>query len=56
MRGPRLFDHIEWKSKKGLHAPRCLVFTENIGGEQKKVFVVCDEAPHFFRGPRLQPT
>ena len=33
----------------------CSVFTENTGEEQKKVFVVRDEAPHFLRGPRLQP-
>ena len=31
MRGPRLFDHTDWKSEKGLHALRCPVFTENIG-------------------------
>ena len=31
MRGPRLFDHTDWKSKKGLHILRCPVFTENIG-------------------------
>ena len=55
MSGPRLFGHTEWKSKKGLHIPRCPVFSENIGGEQKKVFVVCGEALHFLRGPRLQP-
>ena len=31
MRGPRLFDHTDWKSKKGLHVLRCPVFTKNIG-------------------------
>ena len=81
MRGPRLFDHTEWKSKKkGLHVLRCPVFTENIGlvkskkkdilvlssqmfcfplkvsvKRKKKVSIVCDEAPHFLRGPRFQP-
>ena len=31
MRGPRLIDHTDWKSKKkGLHVLRCPVFTENI--------------------------
>ena len=30
MRGPRLFDNIDWKSKKGLHVLRHSVFTENI--------------------------
>ena len=30
MRGPRLFDHTDWKSKKGLYILRCPVFTENI--------------------------
>ena len=31
MRGPRLFDHTDWKRKKGLHVLRCPVFTESIG-------------------------
>ena len=31
MRGPRLFDHTDWKSKKSLHVVRYPVFTENIG-------------------------
>ena len=32
MRGPRLFDHTDWKRKKiGLHVLRCPVFTKNIG-------------------------
>ena len=31
MRGPRLFDHTDWKGKKGLHVLRCPAFTENIG-------------------------
>ena len=43
------------KTKKGFHVRRCRVFTENIGEDLKKVFVVRDEAPHFFLGPRLQP-
>ena len=30
MRGRKLFDHTKWKSKKGVHVLRCLVFTENI--------------------------
>ena len=29
MRGPRLFDHTNGKSKKDLHVLRCPVFTEN---------------------------
>ena len=79
MRGPRLCDYTDWKSKKkGLHVLRCSVFTENIGivmskkkrytrpqtfcfslkvsvKREKKVFIVCDEVPHFLRGPRFQP-
>ena len=31
MRGPRLFDHPDWKSKKGLHVLRCPVFAKIIG-------------------------
>ena len=31
MRGPRLLDHTDWKSKKSLHVLRCSVFTVNIG-------------------------
>ena len=31
MRGPRLFDHTDWRSKKGLLVLRCPVFTEIIG-------------------------
>ena len=31
MRGPRLFDHTDWKGKKGLYVLRCLVFTQNSG-------------------------
>ena len=31
MRGPSLFHHTDYKSKKGLHVLRCPVFTENIG-------------------------
>ena len=30
MRGPRLFDHSDWKGKKSLYVLRCPVFTENI--------------------------
>ena len=79
MRGPRLFHHSNWKSKKGLHVFKCSVFNENIsvvkskkkkkvytssdvlfstesiGEENKKVFIIRDEAPHFIRGPRFQP-
>ena len=77
MRGPRLFDHTNWKSKKRFSRSQISVFTENIGlvksnkkvytsldvlfsiesigEEKKKVFIVRDEAPHFFRGPRFQP-
>ena len=43
--------------KKGIHVHRCRVFTKNIGEDQKKsssLFVMI-EAPHFLRGPRLQP-
>ena len=49
MRGPKLFDHTNWKSKKRpLYTySRCPIFTENIGEEQKKIFFVRDEAPHF---------
>ena len=55
MRDHRLFDHTDWKSKKKIcKSSDVPVFTENIGGEQnQRVFVVRDEAPHFFRGPRL---
>ena len=60
MRGPRLFLffplEIGEDQKKGLHIRRCRVFTENIGEDQeKKVFVVRDEAPHFLRGPSFSP-
>ena len=51
MRDPRLLDHTDWKSKKGLHVLRSPDFTENTGEEQKKVFVARVEAPHFLRGP-----
>ena len=36
MRGPRLFDHTDWKSKKGLLVVRYPVFTENIGVVKSK--------------------
>ena len=45
---------IRRAKKKRLHV--LSVFTENIGGEQKKkIFVVRDEALHYLRGPRFQP-
>ena len=44
MRGPRLFDHTDWKSKSNLHVFRCSVFTENIGivKSKKKVYTSSD--------------
>ena len=44
MRGPRPFDPSDWKSKKGLHVLRCLVFTENISivKSKKKVYTPLD--------------
>ena len=45
MRGPKLFDHTNWKSKKDLHVLRCPVFTENIGiakSKKKKVYTSSD--------------
>ena len=44
MKGPRLFDHTDWKSKKGLHVLRCPVFTESIGTvkSKKKVYTSLD--------------
>ena len=44
MRGPRLFDNIDWKNKKGLHVLRYSVFTENIGigKSKKKVYTSSD--------------
>ena len=43
------------KSKKKLYTfSDVLVSTESIG-EEKKVFNVRDEPPHFLRGPRFQP-
>ena len=44
MRGPRLFDHTDWKSKKDLHVLRCPVFTQNIGitKSKKKVYTSSD--------------
>ena len=44
MRGPRLFDHTDWKSKKNLHVLRCPVFTEYIGivKSKKKVHTSSD--------------
>ena len=36
MRGFRLFDHTDWKSKKDFHVLRCPVFTENIDSEEQK--------------------
>ena len=46
MRGSRLFDHTNWKSKNnGLHVLRiCPVFTENIGivKSKKKVYTSSD--------------
>ena len=70
MRGPRarLFDHIDWKGKKGcatVHVPQiscfqcpqmsCFHCKYQWRAKKKEVFVVRDEAPHFPRGPRLQP-
>ena len=61
MKGPRLFDHpdsgLDEQKRRSTRFQlfRCPVFAENIGGEQKKVFVVRDEAPRFLRGARLQP-
>ena len=43
------------KAKKGLHVLRSPVFTDNIGEEQKKVFVVLVKAPRFLRGPPFSP-
>ena len=43
------------RAKKCSHARRFLFFPLEIGKNQKKVFVVCDEAPPFLRGPRFQP-
>ena len=44
MRGSRLFDHTDRKSKKGLHVLRCPVFTENISivKSKKKVYTSSD--------------
>ena len=44
MRDPMLFDLTDWKSKKGLHIPRCSVFPENIGAvkSKKKVYTSSD--------------
>ena len=42
------------RAKKDLHALRRLVFTETIGGEEKKVFGARNKALHFLRGPRFQ--
>ena len=36
MKGFRLFDHTDWKSKKDFHVLRCPVFTENIDSEEQK--------------------
>ena len=76
MRGPRLFDQTDWKSKKRSLCPQMscfhekyryredqkevytssyvLFYTESIGEEKRKVFIVGDAAPHFLRGPRFQ--
>ena len=48
MRGPRLFNHTDWKSKKDLHVFRCLVFTENIGVVKSKKRYT---RPQMFRFP-----
>ena len=45
MRGSRLFDHTDWKSKKDLHVFRFFVITENIGivkSKKKKVYTSLD--------------
>ena len=44
MRGPRLLDHINWKSKKSLHVLRCPAFSENIAiaRSKKKVYTFSD--------------
>ena len=47
MRGPRLFDHTDWKSKKSLLVLRCPVFTENIGIVKSKKKVVCTRSQMF---------
>ena len=44
------------KSNKKVYTSLDVLFSiESIGEEKKKVFIVRDEAPHFFRGPRFQP-
>ena len=55
MRGPGLFDHTDWKSKKRSARPQMSLFSLKMSVEsKKKVFVVRDEVSHFLRGPRLQ--
>ena len=45
MKGPRLFDHSDWKSEKDLHVFRCPIFSENIGiVKSKKRY----SRPHMF--------
>ena len=47
------------KSKKKVYttytSSDVLFSSDSISEEKKKVFIVCDEATHFHRGPRFQP-
>ena len=56
MRGPRLFDHTDWKNKTKIYAFLDVLFcTESLSEKKKKVFIVRNEAPHFLQGPWFQP-
>ena len=48
MRGPRLRNYIDCKSKKNLHVFRCPVFTENIGIVKSKKKVCTSSDVLFF--------
>ena len=62
MKGPRLFDHTDWKKKKRCsRPPNDVLFSLKISLKSKKKFLffvirplILSEAPHFLGGPRLQ--
>ena len=56
MRGPRLFDHADWKNKKRSSRPQMFCFPLKVSVKSKKrssLFVI--SPPHFLRSSRFQP-
>ena len=50
MKGPRLFDHTDWKSKERSLSSQMFCFPLKVSVRQKKkILIVRDEAPHFLQ-------